>query len=254
VLRNIGTALGPLFFYGAIGADFLLFHLVADEGHTKQVAVDVARRLRPTKTETNILGITTVEHDLSRLQNEQVESSWLTNMVKLTATPSMINKLRQSKQVAFMVPNFDTQLPRPVRLTEEDLKPVHPQEEDEREHTWGIDYLKIPQLWDQGLTGENIVIGHLDSGVEGSHPDLEGKVEEFVLADPRGQMMRSDSFDSDSHGTHTAGTLVGGNTSGTSIGVAPKAKLVSALVLMRGSGTVYQVILATGNIFLSSVG
>jgi subtilisin family serine protease len=220
--------------------------LRATEEHTKGAAVDVAKRLRPTKTETNIPGITTVEHDLSRLHNEQVDSSWLTNMVKLTATPSMINKLRQSKQVSFVVPNFNTQLPRPVRPTEEDLKTVHPQEEEvEREHTWGIDYLKIPQLWDQGLTGENIVIGHLDSGIEGFHPDLEGKIEGFVLADPRGQMMASEPFDSDEHGTHTAGTLVGGNTSGTSIGVAPKAKLVSALVLMRGSGTVYQVIKGT---------
>ena len=43
--------------------------LQASEEHTKEVAVDVARRLRPTKTETNITGITTVEHDLSRLHN-----------------------------------------------------------------------------------------------------------------------------------------------------------------------------------------
>ncbi|MCK4513300.1 S8 family serine peptidase, partial [bacterium] len=48
--------------------------------------------------------------------------------------------------------------------------------------------------------------------------------------------------DSDQHGTHTTGTVVGGNVSGFDIGVAPGAQFMHALVLPGGSGSFTQVI------------
>jgi serine protease AprX len=206
-----------------------------------EVAASVLGSVQPKKTELNFPGCDSVEQDLAQLRHNEVDSSWLTNIVRLTATPSMIAKLARMKQVAFMVPNFDIRLPTPVRITEGDVKSAR-QQKAEQDCTWGLEYLKIPQLWKDGLSGENVLIGHLDTGIDASHPDLKGKVQKFALFDPRGQMFNSDPFDSEDHGTHTAGTIVGGKSGGVAIGVAPKAKLVSALVLMRGTGTIWQII------------
>ena len=215
--------------------------LYSVQSRVDQIALNVLGRVQPNKTEANLPGVARVEQDLSQLEEHKVDSSWLTNIVRLTATPSMIGKLNKSKSVAFVLPNFEVKLPASVEITEADVKQVQEQQKTQK-LTWGLDYLKIPDLWNQGLTGENVLIGHLDTGVEAFHPDLQGKVKEFALFDPRGQLIKCDPFDSGSHGTHTAGTIVGGDASGIAIGVAPKAKLVSALVLMRGSGTIWQII------------
>jgi subtilisin family serine protease len=155
----------------------------------------------------------------------------------------MISKIARRRGVAFVVPNFRTTLPRHVKVTQADLK-LDQQLETEQRQTWNIDYLEIPKLWEQKLKGEGVLIGHLDTGVDASHPDLEGKIEEFALFDPTARRVECEPFDSslDGHGTHTAGIMVGGNCSGVNIGVAPEAKIVSALVLMDGATNAYNVI------------
>jgi subtilisin family serine protease len=73
------------------------------------------------------------------------------------------------------------------------------------------------------LDGRGILVGHIDTGVDASHPALAGKVAAFFNGKTIGQ-----PSDSGSHGTHTAGTILGGNRKDDFIGVAPGAKLVSA--------------------------
>jgi subtilisin family serine protease len=211
------------------------------QGRVEALATSFLENILPSKSEAHLPGVTLVEQDRERLTKEGPDSSWLTNSVRMMATPSMIGKLARSKQVAFVIPNFEVRLPRPVEVTEADLKPVQEKQKTQK-MTWGLDYLKIPKLWDKGLKGKDVLIGHLDTGVDATHPDLKGRIKDFAVFDPRGQLCKSDPFDSGTHGTHTAGTIAGGDASGISIGVAPEAKLVSALVLLRGSGTVYQII------------
>jgi subtilisin family serine protease len=52
----------------------------------------------------------------------------------------------------------------------------------------------------------------------------------------------SGAHDSADHGTHCAGTIVGGNASGQWIGVAPEAKVAAALVLNGGHGSDAQIL------------
>ena len=80
------------------------------------------------------------------------------------------------------------------------------------------------------------MIGLLDTGVDAEHPDLKGKIEHWVEFDSLGTRVKSQPYDSDEHGTHCAGTLVGGNESGRHIGMAPAAKLAAAMVLRGDDG------------------
>lgn len=101
-----------------------------------------------------------------------------------------------------------------------------------------------------GLTGDGVLVNINDSGVDESHPDLQGRVS--TLAPLRPTLLR----DFDGHGTHVAGTIAGdGSASGTLTGnpqgsetnaslqgKAPKAKLfVLPIDLIQGppSGDVY---------------
>lgn len=102
---------------------------------------------------------------------------------------------------------------------------------------WALVAIGAQTLWAAGLKGQGIRIGHLDTGVDASHPALRGKVAAFAAIDADGTAHPGQPYDSAQHGTYTAGLLVGDQ-----VGVAPEAKLVSALVLPEGSGTLAQVL------------
>lgn len=104
-------------------------------------------------------------------------------------------------------------------------------------NTWGIRKLRIPALWNQGLTGQGVLVGHLDTGVDGKHPCFKrGAIEHFAEFDMMGfEAPARDPYDSDVHGTHTAATIAGRPVRGRSVGVAPEAGLASALVIEGGN-------------------
>jgi len=103
-------------------------------------------------------------------------------------------------------------------------------------YEWGLKALGIPELHAQGLTGKGIVVGHLDTGADGRHPALRGAILHFAEFDDFGREVQPTPrpHDTDDHGTHTAGTIAGRKVSGTVVGVAPGAKLASAIVIEGG--------------------
>jgi subtilisin len=102
--------------------------------------------------------------------------------------------------------------------------------------TWGIEMLEIPALWAAGLRGDNVRVGHLDTGVDANHPALMGAVAGFLYTDLHGNADPAVApKDTEEHGTHTAGTIAGRPVSGRSIGVAPGALLYSAVVADGGN-------------------
>lgn len=104
--------------------------------------------------------------------------------------------------------------------------------------TWGIRHLGVPALWKQGLSGKDIAVAHLDTGVDARHPTLRKAVVEFAEFElSLGQRIQPDPAprDSGDHGTHTAGTIAGRPVGGRHIGVAPGALLHSGLVIEGGN-------------------
>jgi len=104
--------------------------------------------------------------------------------------------------------------------------------------SWGVEKIKALSVWGAyRARGRGVTIGLLDTGVNDAHPDLAGKVEHWAEFDSFGQKVAgSKPHDTDQHGTHCAGILVGSKNSGRFIGMAPEAKLAAALVLKGEKG------------------
>jgi subtilisin family serine protease len=81
--------------------------------------------------------------------------------------------------------------------------------------TWGVEQIKALSVWGAyGARGKGVTIGLLDTGIDAKHPDLQGKVTHWAEFDSLGnEVPESTPHDTDEHGTHCAGTLVGANVS-----------------------------------------
>ena len=142
---------------------------------------------------------------------------WVVNGVSVTATPDVIDELSRrpevesiSSDIADVVP---TTLP-PVPATASADAVV----------------IDAPALWNLGFYGQGVVVADLDSGVDASHPDLASSYRGGTNSwfDPYGQ--HTTPTDMSGHGTATTGIIVGGDTSGPTIGVAPGAKWIAAKI------------------------
>jgi parallel beta-helix repeat protein len=119
--------------------------------------------------------------------------------------------------------------------------------------TWGLSQVNATSVWEKYDTrGSGVKVAVLDTGVDADHPDIElytndssdptypGGWAEF---DDEGNIVDgSEPRDTQGHGTHTSGTVAGGNASGEYIGVAPNASLMHGLVLPGGTGSFAQII------------
>lgn len=102
---------------------------------------------------------------------------------------------------------------------------------------WGIQRMGAPEMWDRHITGSGILVGHMDTGADATHPVLENAItSNRVVSDDGKECHREDPCaDTESHGTHTAGIIAGrNNTGGPIVGMAPGAKLVCVTVINEG--------------------
>jgi serine protease len=133
------------------------------------------------------------------------------------------------------------------------------QKADRTVTAWSVDYIDAPRVWNElGYTGNGVIVGHIDTGVYLSHPDLAGglwvnpgEIAGNGIDDDNngfvddingwdfgvGDNNPNDDSPGAGHGTHTAGNVIGDGTNGTITGVAPGAKLIACKVWQAdGSG------------------
>jgi hypothetical protein len=99
---------------------------------------------------------------------------------------------------------------------------------------WNITSIGADRVWRQfGVTGQGIVVGQSDSGVQGDHPALQGGYrglqagDDYNWIDPWNNTTHP--IDAGGHGTHTLGTAIGRG----GIGVAPGAQWFACVNLAR---------------------
>jgi subtilisin family serine protease len=97
-----------------------------------------------------------------------------------------------------------------------------------------LKFINAEELWKKGYTGKNVVVAHLDSGVDSKHVALRNSIEEYAKFGVDGEKLDPPSpyQGYDDHGTHTAGTVAGravGNA--PVVGVAPDVELIDATIV-----------------------
>ncbi len=106
---------------------------------------------------------------------------------------------------------------------------------------WGIARIQAPAVHTSGNTGAGVKVAIIDTGIDGTHPDLAANYaggRDFVNLD-------DDPTDDHGHGTHCAGIVGALNNDTGVIGVAPQARLYALKVLdSSGSGYFSDVIAA----------
>jgi subtilisin family serine protease len=159
-----------------------------------------------------------------RAGEETVRPLWFVGAVAMEADSEQLDRLSKSPSVRKIFLDETITLPEVGRG----------RRHKEGAYTWGLEKIGVPSIRDH-YTGEGVVAGILDTGIDATHPDLAGKVIYFKNFTPDGP--RTEPSDGHGHGTHVAGTIAGGNASGTAIGVAPGARLAIGRIFDDNAST-----------------
>lgn len=139
---------------------------------------------------------------------------WIFNGFSVTATADVIDELARHPDVLSITPDQIDIVPASAPFALTNPEP-------------NISLVNAPALWSMGYTGQGVVVASMDSGVSLSHADLANtwRGGSNSWYDPYGQ--HTVPADLSGHGTWTMGVMVGGDTGGSSIGVAPGAQWIA---------------------------
>ncbi len=116
---------------------------------------------------------------------------------------------------------------------------------------WALDVINAPEVWNQNITGNGIVVAVVDTGVDYNHPDLDGNIwrnpgeiagngidddRNGFIDDIRGwDFVSSDNnpmdLDFNGHGTHIAGSIAAERNNFGITGIAYNAHIMPVRVL-----------------------
>ncbi|MBQ0932144.1 S8 family serine peptidase [Ideonella alba] len=171
---------------------------------------------------------------------------WIANIVHARLNASELAALAERDEVARIDPNptIAVALPRPTG------QPA--QVESVSTVAWGVDKIRAPLVWAQGITGQGVVIAGQDTGYRWDHPALKSQYRGWNGSTADHNYSWHDAIhvangscpanspapcDDNGHGTHTAGTFAGDDHATHQIGVAPGAKWIGCRNMNAGNGT-----------------
>lgn len=166
-------------------------------------------------------------------QGGTAEAFWFRNVIVVEGDAKLVDTLSRLPGVKEIRPERIYPLVRPV---ERGIAVAVAAGDPE----WGVAQIGADQVWADGILGGGVVVASIDTGVDYTHPALSAQyrgnigggefVHDYNWWDPTG-VCGGVPCDNVEHGTHTMGTMVGGDGPGPftpDIGVAPGAKWIAA--------------------------
>ena len=172
------------------------------------------------------------QHDLIMLLNEmeqnglvsEIRPLWIVNSISCYATKDAILRLDERRDIMTIYHSEESQW-----ISETTSEPTG--KGYGKEITQNLLQVNAPQVWEQGYTGQGVVIALIDTGVRLDHADLAGRLWDGGPAYPNHgydfYYNYDDPSDDRGHGTHVAGTICGTGASGSQTGIAPGATIMA---------------------------
>lgn len=170
---------------------------------------------------------------------------WVNNSMRAKMTPQNALKLINHSEVLNAYSNKSQKL---------SVVPAKQGNKAGNSIEWGLETIKVPEVWDLGIKGKGVIIAGQDTGYQWDHIALKEKYAGWdgisvdhnyswhdAIHSPNISCLdttnRPASCDDNGHGTHTMGTMLGDDNAGNQIGVAPEAKWIGCRNMNQGDGT-----------------
>ena len=215
----------------------------------------IVSELRATAIETQANALSYLEKAEAKGIAKDVQSFFIVNGLAVTGTKEVMEQLAAFPEVEKITPNEEVELypaiESPAASIGKEADVPAPSSDNVE---WNIQQVGAPQAWEMGVDGQGTVVAIMDTGVQWNHPALMHQYRGFDPNNPNNPSHaynffdavngQSASYDDHGHGTHVAGTAVGGEQNGTNkVGVAPGAKWIGVKILAAsGGGTQAQIL------------
>jgi serine protease AprX len=179
-------------------------------------------------------------------------SYYIVNAIWVRGDRALALELAARPDVAQVIgnPEMRIELPRPEEGIEESAGrteiPLLVEE--------GLTFVRAPEVWAAGFTGQGRVVAGADTGIRWTHnalrPHYRGwngstanhnfNWHDSIHAPATGGICGADTIapcDDNGHGTHTVSTAVGDDGAGNQVGMAPGAQFIGCRNMDQGNGT-----------------
>jgi len=189
-----------------------------------------------------------IEHVESLNGTEVKATFWSTNNIHITVDEDQTSKeeILNHSAVERMSENQQVETPDPGETD----TGIGIQSTPDEGPTYGLEQIRTEETWEQfDTTGDGVNVTVLDTGADITHPDISLGGDESNNYEGYWVRIRGDGveegtdapepYDAGSHGTHVAGTVLGGdaNSEDVQIGVAPNATGMHGKVLGERFGS-----------------